>query len=75
MPVQGNDNWRIARLEEITERHDKDLYRGNGKPGMTTRMEKVEEALTSIKFYGRWLLLLVGGILIKEVIALAVLKH
>lgn len=27
----------------MVERHDKDLYRGNGKPGLTTRMEVCEE--------------------------------
>jgi hypothetical protein len=26
----------------LVRQHDKDLYRGNGKPGLTTRMEVVE---------------------------------
>lgn len=73
--MQENDNWRITQLEKACERHDRDLYHGNGKPGITTRMEKIEEAMTSIKFYGRWLILLVGGLLIKEIISLAILKH
>jgi hypothetical protein len=29
----------------MLQKHDNDLYRGNGKPGLTTRMELCEERL------------------------------
>lgn len=31
--------------ERMLEQHDKDLYRGNGKPGVTIRLEKNEDAI------------------------------
>jgi hypothetical protein len=49
--------------EDQCDRHEKDLYRGdNRKPGITTRLEIVENNVNTIKFYGRWMLLLLGGI-------------
>lgn len=30
-------------LWEYVRRHERDLYRGNGKPGLTLRMQSVEE--------------------------------
>jgi len=74
--VQGNEDWRITQLEKTSERHERDLYFGNGKPGITTRMEKVEEAMSSMKFYFRWIVLLIGGLLVKEVVpAIGVDNH
>jgi hypothetical protein len=32
-------------IAAIVRRHDKDLYRGNGKPGLTTRMAQQESAM------------------------------
>jgi hypothetical protein len=65
--VQNTPNgeiWReLKRICDLVERHDKDIYRGNGKPGITTRMEKVEEALGSIKYYFRAIILLLIGLL------------
>ncbi len=29
-------------LAEIVKRHERDLYRGNGKPGITTRLSELE---------------------------------
>lgn len=64
-------------LEEIdrdVRQHSKDLYFGNGKPGLTTRVLVVEDAVKSIQFYGRWLLLTCAGILVVAVLDLVV-KH
>ncbi len=33
----------------MVRRHDKDLYHGNGKPGLTTRMMLAEEKLDTMK--------------------------
>lgn len=40
-----SSNRELARL---VYQHDKDMYYGNGKPGLTTRMEKVEDAVKAI---------------------------
>jgi hypothetical protein len=32
-------------IASVVRRHDKDLYRGNGKPGLTTRMARQEDAM------------------------------
>ena len=65
MPTPMNGEvWReLNRIKELLERHEKDLYRGNGKPGITTRMEKVEEAVASMKYYFRAILLILIGLL------------
>ena len=49
--------WRIKQLEEDITRLKKSIWYGNGKPGMTTRMEKVEEAVASVKYYFRAIML------------------
>jgi hypothetical protein len=54
--------------------HDKDLYHGNGKPGLTTRVLALEDAMKSIQFYGRWLLVFVGGILLTAIANLVIKK-
>lgn len=33
------------RIDELVFQHDKDLYRGNGKPGLTTRMQQAEDCM------------------------------
>lgn len=33
----------IADLRTLVNRHDQDLYRGNGKPGITTRLQRLED--------------------------------
>jgi hypothetical protein len=58
----------------MANRHDQDLYRGNGKPGLTTRMNRVEDSVEAIKFYCRWALLLVAGTFIAAILNL-VLKR
>lgn len=64
MPTPNGEVWReLNRIKELLERHEKDLYRGNGKPGITTRMEKVEEAVASMKYYFRAILLILIGLL------------
>jgi hypothetical protein len=41
--VQSNREMAI-----MVRRHEKDLYHGNGKPAITVRIEKVEEAIKQI---------------------------
>lgn len=36
-------------LHDIVQRHEKDLYRGNGLPGITTRLKSVEDRVTTIE--------------------------
>ncbi len=36
-----------SSIHGLVERHDKDLYRGNGKPGLTTRMQQAEDRMDS----------------------------
>lgn len=45
-----------------------DMYFGNGRPGLTTRMNDVEKAVARIVKYSQWIILLVLGLLVKEVI-------
>lgn len=70
----GMEEWRISKVEEMARQHDQDLYRGNGKPGLTTRMQRAEDSIETIKFYGRWLLVTAAGIIVVGVLNL-VLKH
>lgn len=44
----GNFLYRLSALEDKVEKHDQDLYRGNGKPGITTRVLMSEETITKI---------------------------
>lgn len=40
-------------LREKVQRHDKDLYHGDArKPGLTTRMERVEGAIEDLSSHG-----------------------
>jgi hypothetical protein len=55
-------------------KHEQDLYRGNGLPGLTTRVLTLENAMKSIQFYGRWLLIFLGGILLTAIANLVVKK-
>lgn len=70
----GAEDWRIKKLEERTDRHEQILLLGNGKPGLTTRMQRAEDSIETIKFYGRWLLVTAAGIIVVGVLNL-VLKH
>lgn len=62
----------LEEIDEDVKQHRKDLYIGNGKPGLTTRVLILEDAMKSIQFYGRWLLLTCAGILIVAVLDLVV---
>ncbi len=39
------------QLRELVERHERDLYRGNGLPGLTTRVKSAEDRLTTLENY------------------------
>ena len=51
--VQNTPNgeiWReLRRLGDDCERHEKDLYRGNGLPGLTTRMANMETSIVAFQ--------------------------
>lgn len=65
----------LEDLRQQVSRHEKDLYRGNGKPSLTERMRVVEDGLKSIeKNLGKitWLtvavlLTVIGEVLVKLV--------
>lgn len=38
-----SEHWSGESIAEIVARHEKDLYRGNGLPGLTTRMKQAED--------------------------------
>jgi hypothetical protein len=38
-------------IRKDVDRHDNDLYRGNGKPGVCTRIEKTEDRVTTLERY------------------------
>jgi len=42
--VSGQQNGAES-IPTMVFRHEKDLYRGNGKPGLTTRMQQAEDCL------------------------------
>ena len=48
MPDHYSDEWRKNMEENIGEIR-KDLYRGNGRPGLTYRMAAVETDIGAIK--------------------------
>lgn len=62
-------------LEEVdrdVRQHTKDLYLGNGKPGLTTRVLVLETSMQTIHFYGRRILLTLLGILVVAVLDLII---
>jgi hypothetical protein len=62
-------------IPQMVMRHDQILLTGEpgtGLPGLTTRMLAAETTLASIRFYARWLVLLVGGIFVTTVVNLIV---
>ena len=40
-----------ARYETLVDKHEQDLYRGNGKPGITTRLQQLEDCVDSLEAY------------------------
>lgn len=39
----------MASLADVVTKHDQDLYRGNGKPGLTTRTAVLESEVEAVK--------------------------
>ena len=37
--------YRLREIEKLLGKHDQDIYRGNGKPGLVTRILQQEEAM------------------------------
>lgn len=43
------EQYRVnGEVRRMVDRHDQDLYRGNGKPGLTTRMQMAENEIRDI---------------------------
>lgn len=47
-PGRHEEEWNIRTPWDLLGQHDRDLYRGNGKPGLTTRMQQAEDRLDGI---------------------------
>lgn len=73
MPNTPNGEiWReIERQGEVLDRHDRDIYRGNGKPGLTIRMEKVETSIGQVIYYAKWFMGILGAVLVAVIIDIA----
>lgn len=55
------------------DKHHKDLYYGDeNHPGITTGLLLVEKTTAAIVSYGRWILLLLGGVLVTSIMHLVV---
>ena len=39
----------FVEIKTMVDRHEKDLYRGNGKAGLTTRIEVQEQSMAFIR--------------------------
>jgi hypothetical protein len=64
-------SYASCPLEKMVHQHEKDLYHGDEKlPGITTRVLLLEGTMATIKFYGRWLIVMLGGILVTSVMRL-----
>lgn len=62
--ADGTILYRLSALEHTVGKHEKDLYHGNGKPGITTRVAMTEETLGKIsKHLGRLVWLGVGTLM------------
>jgi hypothetical protein len=60
--VEISTSWQEWADKRINK-HDKDLYEGNGKPSITVRLDRVERfCLTSTRLMTAILLLLIGAI-------------
>jgi hypothetical protein len=72
--VSELQSWQNRVIDMVND-HERMLYKGgDGKPGISSRMDRAEDSLAAIKFYARWLMVLVGGILATAVVNL-ILKH
>lgn len=43
--MQGNELYPLRELERTVRKLEKDMYHGNGKPGMTERLGRVEDII------------------------------
>lgn len=56
-----SESWQGVIIDMV-HRHEKDLYHGNGLPGLTTRMALMEDIVTKIsKNLSKIVWLIVGG--------------
>lgn len=63
--ADGNVLYRLSALETKVAKVEKDLYHGNGKPGLTTRIAMSEETVEKIaKNLGRLVWLGVSTLLV-----------
>lgn len=66
MSPPANHDPRIDEIYKDVAKLYEDFYYGRGKdnPPMTSRMEKVESAVANTTYYARWLLGLLGAVLV-----------
>lgn len=43
-----SEQYRLQEVARLAHKHDQDLYHGNGKPGLTTRMALMEDIVEKI---------------------------
>lgn len=60
--------------EDLLRKIVTDMYYGNGKPGLTTRVLMMEKTLDSIERIGRWILAGIGLILLTALMNLILKK-
>lgn len=63
----GGELYGLTPTQQITKMFT-DMYLGNGKPGMTTRVSRLEDSVERMVRYSRWVLLSVAGLALKEVL-------
>lgn len=57
---------------EVINKLTKDMYYGNGKPGMTTRMEVMEGVVSDIRKSLRWGVRLLAGTFVTGIAAIII---
>lgn len=59
---EEQEQYRLADVGRMAQRHDKDLYHGNGKPALTIRMALMEDIVEKISHnLSKIVWLIVGG--------------
>jgi hypothetical protein len=64
---QNGSLYGLSPTEQIKKMFS-DMYFGNGKPGVVTRLDRLEGAVEKIVSYSRWVILLVVALCAKEVL-------
>ncbi len=73
-PDQYIRSWteRMERMEKMLQKHNQDLYEGDGKhnPSITSRLFRVEDSLEKLVSNSQWAVRLIAGTLIVGIISM-----